>query len=104
MGDSELHIPNYKKVEPIDEEIPMDGKKEDSIMEPQSSSQRTQVNSKENQTGNVKVYCRFRPLNQRELTTTGNKTCCQFPDSKTVTLMGINGKTGQSEPIPFNYD
>lgn len=58
----------------------------------------------DNQNGNVKVYCRFRPLNERELKTTGAKICCSFPDDKTVTLMGINGKTGQHEPVPFNYD
>lgn len=66
--------------------------------------QRQQLAVKESSTGNVKVYCRFRPLNSRELATAGHKVCCQFPNSKTVTLMGINAKTGQHEPVPYNYD
>ena len=63
MGDSDLHIPNYKNVETIDEETPLEMKKEGSVIEPQFTAQRPQVNNKENQNGNVKVYCRFRPLN-----------------------------------------
>lgn len=59
---------------------------------------------KEVVTGNVKVFARFRPLNQRELDTTGNETSCEFRDEKTVALMGINQKTGAQEPIPYAYD
>lgn len=76
--------------------------------EPQSASTKPSTNyqaqTKDSNTGNVKVFCRFRPLNQRELNTTGAKTCCSFPDNKTVTLMGINPKTGQHEPVPFPFD
>ena len=59
---------------------------------------------KEVVTGNVKVFARFRPLNQRELDTTGDETSCDFRDEKTVALMGINQKTGVQEPIPYNFD
>lgn len=62
----------------------------------------TQV--KEVVTGNVKVFARFRPLNQRELDTTGNEISCEFRDEKTVALMGINQKTGAQEPIPYAFD
>ena len=50
------------------------------------------------------MFARFRPLNQRELDTTGNETSCEFKDEKTVALMGINQKTGTQEPIPYNFD
>ena len=30
--------------------------------------------------GNVKVFCRFRPLNERELETTGETLCVSFKD------------------------
>lgn len=30
--------------------------------------------------GNVKVFCRFRPLNERELETTGENLCVSFKD------------------------
>lgn len=58
----------------------------------------------EDTSGNVKVFCRFRPLNKRELATTGNKICCEFPNEKTCTLMGTNVKTGAMEPIPYVFD
>lgn len=112
LGGSEVRIPDYKKGETMDPAPPIEArvtaaspfKKEDYGVEPQSATQRAAYAYKDSQNGNVKVYCRFRPLNERELSTTGQKTCCQFPDSKTVTLMGINAKTGQQEPIPYNYD
>jgi kinesin family protein 5 len=59
---------------------------------------------KDGGSGNVRVFCRFRPLNQRELGTTGHKICCSFPNDQTVSLAGINPKTGQHEPVPFAYD
>lgn len=72
--------------------------------EPKSSGLKAPSAIKEVVTGNVKVFARFRPLNQRELDTTGNETSCQFRDPQTVALMGINAKTGNQEPIPYNFD
>jgi kinesin family protein 5 len=54
--------------------------------------------------GNVKVYCRFRPLNQRELSTTENTLCVTFKNELTCAVMGVNQKTGNSEPIDWTYD
>jgi hypothetical protein len=44
--------------------------------EPRQGQQRKQQVTNEDTSGNVKVFCRFRPLNKRELATTGNKICC----------------------------
>ena len=71
--------------------------------EPKPTQSKAQT-QKEDTSGNVKVFCRFRPLNQRELNTTGSKMCCQFPNDKTCTLIGTNVKTGQLEPIPYVFD
>ena len=54
--------------------------------------------------GNVKVFCRFRPLNERELETTGENLCVQFKDDKTCAVMGINKITGNTEPIDYTFD
>ena len=54
--------------------------------------------------GNVKVFCRFRPLNPRELATTENELCVQFKNETTCAVMGINSRTGQSEPINYTFD
>lgn len=54
--------------------------------------------------GNVKVYCRFRPLNQRELSTTDNTLCVTFKNEKTCAVMGTNPVTGNNEPIDWTYD
>jgi len=77
--------------------------------EPQSASTKPSTTSPaqykpDSSAGNVKVFCRFRPLNQRELSTTGQNICATFPDEKTVSLMGTNPKTGQHEPVPFPFD
>lgn len=55
-------------------------------------------------TGNVKVFCRFRPLNQRELETAEDTLCVDFKDEKTCSVMGINKNTGTEEPIDYNFD
>ena len=55
-------------------------------------------------TGNVKVYCRFRPLNQREMSTTEDQLCVTFKDEKTCAVMGTNQNTGKEEQIPYNFD
>ena len=36
--------------------------------------------------------------------TTGNETSCTFNNKKTVSLVGVNQKTGATEPIPYSYD
>lgn len=60
--------------------------------------------AKEVITGNVRVFCRFRPLNARELSTTENEVCVTFKDDKTCSVMGINSKTGNQEPIDYTFD
>ena len=55
-------------------------------------------------TGNVKVFCRFRPLNQRELDTADDMLCVSFKDEKTCSVNGINKNTGSEEPIDYNFD
>jgi len=55
-------------------------------------------------TGNVKVFCRFRPLNQRELDTADDLLCVDFKDPKTCSVKGINKNTGCEEPIDYNFD
>jgi hypothetical protein len=52
----------------------------------------------------VKVFCRFRPLNTRELDTTGNEMCVTFNNEYTCSIMGINKDTGQKEPIKYTFD
>ena len=54
--------------------------------------------------GNVKVFCRFRPLNERELDTTGNELCVEFKNEKTCSVVGVNKTTGNTEPINYTYD
>ena len=60
--------------------------------------------TKEVRTGNVKVFCRFRPLNQRELETTDEKLCVTFKNELTCAVNGINSKTGSSELIDYTFD
>lgn len=57
-----------------------------------------------NDGGNVRVFCRFRPLNERELNTTGNELCVNFKNNKTCSITGINKATGQVEPIDYTFD
>lgn len=38
------------------------------------------------QAGNVKVVCRFRPLNDREKNEAGQNLCVKFLDEKTCTV------------------
>ena len=44
--------------------------------------------------GNVRVFCRFRPLNSRELSTTASELCVSFKNETTCCVMGTNQKTG----------
>ena len=59
---------------------------------------------KEVVTGNVQVFCRFRPLNQREKNTTENELCVTFKNEKSCAVSGINKNTGATEPINYNFD
>lgn len=52
----------------------------------------------------MRVFCRFRPLNARELSTTENELCVTFKDEKTCSVMGINKVTGNQEPIDYTFD
>ena len=54
--------------------------------------------------GNVRVFCRFRPLNSRELSTTESELCVTFKNETTCMVKGTNQKTGQVEPIPYTFD
>lgn len=54
--------------------------------------------------GNVRVFCRFRPLNQRELNTTDSEMCVTFKNETTCAVMGTNQKTGVVEPINYTFD
>jgi kinesin family protein 5 len=51
-----------------------------SLVKPTAMTQREVV------TGNVHVYCRFRPLNQREINTTEDSLCVTFKDEKTCAV------------------
>lgn len=73
----------------------------DSINKPPSLKAPTKV---DNSAGNVKVFCRFRPLNKRELATTESETCVQFKDEFTCAVSGINKDTGRTEPIDYTFD
>jgi hypothetical protein len=55
--------------------------------------------------GNVKVFCRFRPLNEREkgLGETSN-TVCQFMDKQTIEVEGQVGKQKYTFDRIFNSD
>jgi kinesin family protein 5 len=66
--------------------------------------QPTQTKNPDGSGGNVRVFCRFRPLNERELNTTENEMCVTFKNETTCAVMGINTKTGQQEPINYTYD
>ena len=59
---------------------------------------------KEALSGNVRVFCRFRPLNSREMSTTEDQLCVTFKNAETCSVMGINKNTGNSEPIDYNFD
>ncbi len=54
--------------------------------------------------GNVQVFCRFRPLNQREINM-GEKdySVVKFLDDKTLEIAGIN-PDGSSGMIKYTYD
>lgn len=54
--------------------------------------------------GNVKVFCRFRPLNARELVESGNEMCVEFLNNTTVSVEGVNKGSGMVEPIKYTYD
>ena len=54
-------------------------------------------------TGNVQVYCRFRPLNQREKEI-ADTVCVSFKDQKSCSVNGINKNTGITELIDYNFD
>lgn len=54
--------------------------------------------------GDVRVFCRFRPLNARELATTGDESCADFVNPTTVSVEGVNKGTGAVEPIKYTYD
>jgi hypothetical protein len=73
----------------------------DSINKPPSLKAPTKV---DNSAGNVKVFCRFRPLNKRELATTESETCVIFKDEFTCAVSGINKDTGRTEPIDYTFD
>lgn len=60
--------------------------------------------TKEVITGNVKVFCRFRPLNTRELETTESNLCVKFKSETTCAVSGINKVTGSTEPIDYTFD
>jgi len=84
-----------------------------SVAEPSDDSKLTQTKSsglkpmstvKEVVTGNVRVFCRFRPLNKRELGTKDNKICVQFKSQSCCAVKGVNKATGQVEPINYNFD
>ena len=64
----------------------------------------TSVKNADGSGGNVRVFCRFRPLNSRELSTTENELCVTFKNETTCCVMGTNQKTGQVEPIPYTFD
>ena len=59
---------------------------------------------KEVVTGNVRVFCRFRPLNEREKKTAESNLCVTFKDDKTCAVNGINKATGHTELIDYSYD
>jgi kinesin family protein 5 len=52
----------------------------------------------EEQTGNINVVCRFRPLNDKEKEISST-TCVTFPSSTTVTV-----NQSDSGPLSFNFD
>ena len=53
----------------------------------------------------IKVFCRFRPLNQREKSTEGGTDLCvKFKGPKTCAVDGINKVTGAYQPIDYNFD
>ena len=54
--------------------------------------------------GNVKVFCRFRPLNKREVEATENEVCVRIKDEFTCAVSGINKDTGQTEKIDYTFD
>jgi kinesin family protein 5 len=64
----------------------------------------TPVKNADGSGGNVRVFCRFRPLNSRELSTTESELCVTFKNETTCMVKGTNQKTGQVEPIPYTFD
>ena len=56
---------------------------------------------REEATGNVKVLCRFRPLNEKEKGMSNN-ICASFsPDNRTVSIQNSESSNG---PLRFNFD
>lgn len=46
--------------------------------------------------GNVKVMCRFRPLNSNELSREGDKICCEFHPNKRSVTMKLSKKASET--------
>ena len=46
--------------------------------------------------GNVKVMCRFRPLNTNELNREGDKICCEFHPNKRSVTMKLSRKASET--------
>ena len=56
--------------------------------------------AQEDAPGNIRVVCRFRPLNEKE-TQLSNNICATFEENKTVVINPSNDVSG---PMRFNYD
>ncbi|CAI2382742.1 unnamed protein product [Moneuplotes crassus] len=55
--------------------------------------------------GNVKVVCRFRPVNQSELSKNGEEQICQFSDNqKSVTILCSKNSGGSAGSNKFTFD
>ena len=56
-------------------------------------------------TGNVKVMCRFRPLNHNELSKQGEQVCCEFhPNKRSVTIINKRASEGSFGSNKFTFD
>ena len=55
-------------------------------------------------TGNIKVFCRFRPLNEKELGERDNRECVTYRDAKTCAVQGVNKQTGCQEQVEYSFD
>ncbi|CAI2383862.1 unnamed protein product [Moneuplotes crassus] len=59
----------------------------------------------EPENGNVKVVCRFRPVNQNELDRSGEKQICQFSkNKKSVTILRSKNSDGSVSSNKFTFD
>ena len=52
----------------------------------------------------VRVVCRFRPFNARELREANDRACASFVDQHTVAVAGTNPETGQYGQQKYNFD